>query len=362
MVHLTSRANVQLRGLDPEADGAVARTLTASGLLPVPTHERVRNYLASPASGYFGGMFDVRAMLGELDAAVCSQPELAQLPGRFLFGLDDGRSDIVVSEPDVCWQALDSAGASGRLLTGNVDTGLRVSSTEAVAALVCCAAEFQRHRGECWRVRELPDGPALLRAAVLRELNTASWEGPQQPSGGDGVHSHREIPDPVGVFEQDNGRITVAVASAFGELSIDKVDALATESDELVVTPSRTVVVPGIARATVDDVVRRLSAAGFGVDSSESWLAVSSCVGSPRCAKAKANVRAHAAGVMPWISAGARMHFSGCERRCGRPAEPHTDVLATEHGYRVDEVLVSTESLLESLSVSRVECDKWEGP
>ena len=48
-VHLTSRGNLQLRGLS--RSGALAARLAAAGLLPSATHERVRNVLASPLAG-----------------------------------------------------------------------------------------------------------------------------------------------------------------------------------------------------------------------------------------------------------------------------------------------------------------------
>lgn len=33
-------------------------------------------------------------MVGELDAAIRAEPRLAELGGRFWFGLDDGRADV----------------------------------------------------------------------------------------------------------------------------------------------------------------------------------------------------------------------------------------------------------------------------
>ena len=48
-VHLTSRGNVQLRGLRRD-DPRLAARLAAAGLLPSATHERARNLLASPLS------------------------------------------------------------------------------------------------------------------------------------------------------------------------------------------------------------------------------------------------------------------------------------------------------------------------
>jgi precorrin-3B synthase len=40
-----------------------------------------------------------------------------------------------------------------------------------------------------------------------------------------------------------------------------------------------------------------------------------------------------AGGVLP--AAGARQHWAGCERRCGRPQGNVVDVVATTVGYRV---------------------------
>ena len=78
----------------------LARRLADIGLLPSPSHERVRNIVASPLSGRVGGTSDVRSMIGRLDVAVCAELELADLPGRVLFALDDGRGDVASLAPD----------------------------------------------------------------------------------------------------------------------------------------------------------------------------------------------------------------------------------------------------------------------
>ena len=36
------------------------------------------------------------------------------------------------------------------------------------------------------------------------------------------------------------------------------------------------------------------------------------------------------------VTVAGRQHWSGCDRCCGRPRGPVTDVVATDHGYRIE--------------------------
>ena len=147
-VHLTSRGNVQLRGLRRDDPRLVAR-LAAAGLLPSTTHERARNVLASPLSGIAGGLADVRDLTRELDRELCARPALAALSGRFLFALDDGRGDVVHEDPDLCWQAV--APDDGRLLVAGEPVA-RVPRSRAVTALLDAAEEFLAGADGAWRL------------------------------------------------------------------------------------------------------------------------------------------------------------------------------------------------------------------
>src|SRR5262249_31900538 len=74
--------------------------LTRVGLLPSLSHDRVRNVLASPLAGLDGGP-DLTGIVRALDAALCARPRLAELSGRFLFAVDDGRGDVAGLGADV---------------------------------------------------------------------------------------------------------------------------------------------------------------------------------------------------------------------------------------------------------------------
>ncbi|WP_432846198.1 precorrin-3B synthase [Amycolatopsis sp. CA-161197] len=313
-VHLTSRGNVQLRGVTRPG---LASRLMAAGLLPSPTHERVRNVLASPLSGVHGGTADVRGLAGELDVALCAEPELAELPGRFLFAFDDGRGDVAGEGADVCWRAVTSD--AGTVLLAGVDTGWSVPRGEAVGALLAVAREFAARRGTAWRIAELPDPTAVL---------------PRGPRSQPGERPVRV--DPTGGPLGDHG---VGVAPRFGQLTAAQLRVLADLADHAVVTPWRSIVLPNPA----PDAVARLHAAGLSTD--PAVLEITACIGRPGCAKSLADVRADAARLVP---AGVRAHVAGCARRCGRPSGPHLDVVAEAGGYRVGERLLPASRLADS--------------
>ena len=87
-LELTSRGNVQLRGLGPDAGADLAGVLQAAGLLPSLDHDRARNVVASPLSGLDGrGRLDLSPWIAALDEILCANSTFTNLSGRFLIGL-----------------------------------------------------------------------------------------------------------------------------------------------------------------------------------------------------------------------------------------------------------------------------------
>ncbi len=65
-LELTSRGNLQLRGLAPGAARELGDRLAAAGLLPSETHERVRNLLARSLTCLAGGLLHARPLVRSL--------------------------------------------------------------------------------------------------------------------------------------------------------------------------------------------------------------------------------------------------------------------------------------------------------
>lgn len=312
-MELTSRGSIQIRALNDTAK--LAEVVAGVGLLPSETHERVRNIVASPLSGRAGGKADIRGMVTELDSAIQHEPALARLPGRFLFGIDDGRGDISGTPTDVGVHAADKSAA---LLLAGRDTGIRLATSDAVPALVGIAARFAEGRGNAWRIAELDDPTRLL--------------GDHRPTAPPGEAWPPVTRPPVGWIPQDDGRVTLGAAVPLGVLQSRVAEYLAAINAPMVVTPWRSVLVFDLDESVADVALRVLAPLGLVFDEHSPWLSVTACTGSPGCEHSAADVRADAAALVGEPASGHR-HFVGCERACGSP--PAGDVLvATGDGYR----------------------------
>ncbi|MFD5825592.1 hypothetical protein [Lentzea sp. NPDC060358] len=272
VIELTSRANLQLRGV---TDGLeLGARLRAAGLLPSVSHERIRNIIAAPLE-------DNQELVDSLDAALCADPALAALPGRFLVTVGAAVSGL----------GGDFGLVGNVLLLAGTDTGVRVH--DPVDAVVTAARLFQQLRGTAWRLSEVDDGVRKITA----HFGAATAE-----------------------------RITPAVTPVAPSpltpgVPLGRLDAHQLAGVPLRLTPWRSLVVP----AGTDT-------SGLITDPGSPWHGVSACTGRPGCAKSLSDVRADARA---WLGTphSRPVHWSGCSRRCGRPAGDVIEFVATGDGY-----------------------------
>ena len=339
-VELTSRGNVQLRGLAADDADPLTDQLSQAGLLPSLSHDRVRNVLASPLAGLDGGP-DITAIVQALDAALCARPRLAELPGRFLFAVDDGRGDVAGLGADVLAQVWADGAVVNGLAVRAAATG-HAAAQEVVTVMLACAETFLDVRaaegGTAWRIADLADGPTRVRAAVAVRLGLAAAA---QPPGGSPAPARlaASAARPVGPAARPVGVVgpggtAVVLLAPLGRLTAAQLIWLADRvgGRPARITPWRSVVLPDLPDAA--GVLADAAGLGFGVDGASPWLRVTACAGRPGCASALADVQTDAAAFAArWPER--IVHVSGCARHCGRPAATQVDVTATSEGYQV---------------------------
>jgi sulfite reductase beta subunit-like hemoprotein len=390
LAELTSRASVQLRGLGEDAAAPLARVLAAGGLLPSRAHDRVRNVLASPVAGRVGSallptdalpradlaapaaaapahgsLLPTDALVAALDTALCADPALAALPGRFLFAIDDGArlvdtgvsdvalvaehadpSDATVGahaglvDPGVSDAALVAehadpsdanvgAGAHFRVFLAGTPTALTVAPADAVELLLRAAHAFLVLRAEfaptAWHVADLPDG--------ARGLATALGTEPAAPMPGRLKTSKRPRIVP-GQLTQRDGRVAITALPPLARLDRAQLAGLAGLLDaeglaDLRLSPSRTITLVDVAPQRAHAVADALAAFGLVVAPGSGWHGLTACSGTGACRRALVDVRAAASVRAARRGADAPAeHWSACERRCGMKRDVPVGVVA----------------------------------
>ncbi len=295
LVQLTVRANVQVRGLRAGAGEELAARLAAAGLLPSRAHERVRNVLASPLAGrHPDSLADVDELVARLDRELCADAELARLPRRFLFLVEDGSRVLDGYDHDVALVAVrcpgeDSYGEGrskigqlgedrskvgqpeegtpgevGRrgtelaLLVAGLDSGRRVPAGEAPTLALAAARLFLARRGDAWRVRDLPGGARAVIDALGDLSPSGRMEGRVSTHPAGWAPNHPPPPHPrrreaalvwaeapgrglaSGRTLQRDGRVALTALAPQGRLDSAQLRALADIGAEVRVSPWRT--------------------------------------------------------------------------------------------------------------------------
>ena len=320
-VDLTARGNVQIRGVAADDATGLARRAASAGLLPSPAHDRARNITASPLAG-LAGHPDLRRLVVAVDRALRADPSLAALPGRFLFSLDDGTGRAGLSGCDVGlrWHPRGSD-----LILAGRETGLRGPASQGVAQAITAARAFLGQRQAAlastgpastgpgiMRMAALPDGGAAVAAAAGGVLgDTVTDIVSRLPLGA--------LPDPgvdcaaVAVVAAPLARLTAPQLRLLGRMLRPGEMARLAAAGRIVLPLA----------GPVDAALAELAGAGLIVSGDHILSAVTACSGMS-CARSLADVRS-LAGRVPGLAAGfagmGPVHWAGCGRRCGLPAD-----------------------------------------
>ncbi|WP_119168470.1 precorrin-3B synthase [Algihabitans albus] len=295
VIDLTSRANLQIRGVRAASHPALLRDLDGLGLLDAhPMLESRRNLVVTPL------WRDGDETLRIAEALTARLPELPDLPPKFGFAVDAGLRPLLsgVSADIRVERAAGGPDAGLVVRADGAPQGQLVGLERAVPAIIALARWFADSGGaEAGRMarhlrhRRLPDG--------LAQRSAAPPAPPLEP----------------GSLQLAAGGLGFAYGVPFGQIPAAALDKLLQRSGAaaLRVTPWRVLLL---------EAARPVQVAPFIERSGDPLMTVDACPGAPACASATVDTRALAQSLAAeWGSsrAGRRLHVSGCAKGCARP-------------------------------------------
>ena len=296
LIDMTSRANLQIRGVRESAWHSLVERLVQLGLTDAdPTLEARRSILAAPQ--WQPGDDTVR-IARDLGARL---DELPVLPGKTGFAIDAG------NVPELLGEAGDfriERGAHGGLIlrADGRATGAAVPHGEEVDRLIALAHWFATSGGA---------------AAGRMARHRAELPGWARGSIAPAAPAPRLAP---GAFSRG-----AAWGLPFGQIGAETLAALVADPKvpALRLTPWRIVLAEGALPAAAEGLID---------DPADPLLRADACPGAPLCPQASVETRALARRIAPHVQG--RLHVSGCAKHCAAPR--HAGVTLTGRDGRYD--------------------------
>jgi precorrin-3B synthase len=302
LIDVTSRANLQIRGVSEQSHRPLLDGLAQLRLLDPDTEiEARRNILVTP---FWGGGDETQSLAAELEEAL-ADCGLA-LPTKFGFAIDDGRSRVLAGDSADIRIERDRSGhllvrADGARLGRSVARGEAVSTALTLASWFLVSGGARGGRGRM--AAHIASG-AVLPQSLRGETEPAPVMAASRP----------------GHYPQG-----AMVGVAFGQMLHTTLHQLAGSGHALRMTPWRMLLSEGRREMP--------SAPGLITEPFDPALRVIACSGAPRCREAHADTRALAAALAPRIAADARLHVSGCGKGCAHSGSAAVTLVATGAGF-----------------------------
>lgn len=348
LLEITTRGNLQIRGLAPASAEEFGAEVLALGIEPEPApeirlppapvlDEATHRLLVEMASTLRSelrrtGLAERLAPKFSIVVEAAGYTDLAELSG-------DIRISLLSPGDDPAWSVALAGNRRGARRLARGGTGDAVRATLALAKAVAALGPSARARH-------------LAEAVLARIVN----DGGFAPSPPTRAPAHRA--EPVGRRSMPDGKFALGCAPAFGQVEatvLARFCAALPESCSLYPCPGKILLVAGLMASDAVDVEHGARSAGLVTDASDPRLSIMACAGAPACAGGRLATRALASRIAaenPSLAGGRRIYLAGCAKQCARPEGPHVAVTGEEGNV----LIVDTETGLaegdrESLAV-----------
>ncbi|MCP1756773.1 precorrin-3B synthase [Bradyrhizobium elkanii] len=302
LIDLTSRANLQIRGVSDEGYPPLVDGLAELGLLDADSNaEAQRNILVTP---FWTAADETRSLATELEQGLASAS--LDLPTKFGFAIDDGNARMLAgASADIRIERDRSGGLLVR--ADGAQRGLSVRRSEVVQAALALAEWFVASggvRGEKRRMAAHLAGGASVPETLCGDAEPLVRSADPAP----GLY-------PAGAM----------VGVVFGQMPHQALGDLAGCAQALRMTPWRMMLVEGMREMP--------GGVDLVTDAGDPRLRVVACSGAPRCGEAHADTRVLASALTRHIPPDARLHVSGCAKGCAHSGSADVTLVATDDGF-----------------------------
>lgn len=348
---LTTRANVQVRGILPAGAPEVLMRLTELGLTSQGAGaDNVRNITATPTSGFDPDeLIDVLPFARALHHYILRNRDLYGLPRKFNIAYDSGGSVSVCADTnDIGFQAVRvgakdqgiEPGVYFRMqlcgITGHKqfasDSGVLLTPEETLPVASALMRVFiengDRTNRTKARLKYLVDdwGVEKLLAETEKKLTTPLRRVPLElcevPAPKD-KHGH------LGIHPQNDGRFYVGVLLPVGRLTVDQTLALARIADrfgngDIRMTVWQNLIIPNIAAEDLDAAKAAILDCGLAYSATSVSGGLVACTGNRGCKYASADTKGHAIDLGRYLEQTVALdqpvniHLTGCPHSCAQ--------------------------------------------
>ncbi len=358
---ITTRQNLQLRGIRLEDAPDILRRLHAVGMTSVQSGmDNVRNITGSPVSGLDANeLIDTRELVQQVQDMITNygegNPEFTNLPRKFNIAIEGGRDNSVHAEiNDIAFVPAYKDGQLGfNVVVGGFFSAKRCAAAiplnawvppdQTVVALCRAILEVYRDNGPranrqksrlMWLIDEW--GVEKFRAEVERQLGaTLDTAAPEDAMDWD----KRDF---LGVFPQKQaGFNLVGLHIPVGRLFANDMFELARLAEvygngEIRLTVEQNAIIPHVPDSRLEPLLQEPLLQTFSLEPTPLMRSLVSCTGSQFCNFALVETKNQALAIARELDAElivprpVRMHWTGCPNSCGQPQVAEIGLMGTK--------------------------------
>ncbi|WP_424631713.1 NirA family protein [Bradyrhizobium sp. SYSU BS000235] len=349
--HVTTRANLQLREIEPKNAVNVIEAIQDLGLCSRGSGaDNIRNVTGTPTAGIDPQeLLDTRPHARAWHYHILNDRTLYGLPRKFNVAFDGaGRIAVLEDTNDIAFQAVEVLEGHGvapgiyyRLALGGItghrdfarDTGVILKPEEATSIADAIVRVFIEHgdrtnRNKA-RLKYVLDawGFEKFLTAVEEKLGRKLTRLPTEAIAPRPVYDRLAH---IGVHPQKQpGLNWIGVALKLGRLSPDQIRGLAKLAadfgdGDIRLTVWQNLLLSGIADADVSIVVAAVEALGLSATTSAIRAGLISCTGATGCRFAAAHTKENADDIATWceeriqLETPVNIHLTGCHHTCAQ--------------------------------------------